>query len=280
MVFSLVNPGRSSPDEYFFPQKNLISGLLGGYKNAVGAQYAKPMLEADIFAKKIGPLATLATSPMFLQNPQFQAALGRLIANGLGGAGQGFGGMNVGNESTYADQFTKEIDAAEKDAQDLTKAGKAQTGASSLAGYIQNIFGDRGKQVFDALTGGNVTSELAQKENSLEDSLARLKKVALDTQQVNSSDADTIFKRHGNETPKQTLARVKKRFPNLVREGNINRAEIENPNSLQQAQETHEDMEAINEAASRFKTTPEIVRQAQALGIKNANDMREFLRNQ
>lgn len=48
----------------------LISSALEGYNKGAEAKYKHKSLEADIFAKKFGPLAQLAASPAFMaMNP-------------------------------------------------------------------------------------------------------------------------------------------------------------------------------------------------------------------
>ena len=84
MSFTFYNPSPSSPEQTG-PLGGLLSGALKNYSHLLNAKYLPKKIEADIFNKQIGPLATLATSPMFLNNPQFQENLGHLIAQHLGG---------------------------------------------------------------------------------------------------------------------------------------------------------------------------------------------------
>src|ERR1700733_14838006 len=198
---------------------DIIGHLMSGYSKGTHAAYLPKQIEADIFAKKVGPLATLATSPMFLQNPQFQQALSNLLAKNLGGAGGGFGGMGGGNnqasygnnqdiygnnDNTYAGQVGQDVNKAQEYAQDLSKKGKIRSLLSSLAGLSKNILGDTGNSINEAL---GLNSGLAQKENKLIDTLKRLKKTAIDTQALSPADAENIFTQRKNETLKDTIER-------------------------------------------------------------------------
>lgn len=203
---------------------DIISHLLGGYSKGMHAAYLPQQIEADIFSKKISPLATLATSPMFLQNPQFQQALGNLLSRNLGGMGQGFEGLG-GNNETFAGQIGRDINEAENYANELTKGGKVQSSLSGVGGQLENQLGEVGKHIAEFF---GLSPNLANKENQFNDTLKRLKKTAIDTQLLSPRDAEDIFTQRKNETAKQALTRIKKRAPSLFQQG-------ESPNQGQMA---------------------------------------------
>src|SRR6187455_2073510 len=98
MTFTFSQPRKLNPEEVN-PYAGAISKALEGYgqgmkaaympknmeadlyKKQIMNKYLPQMQEAEIFGKQFNPLAAIASNPMFLQNPQFQAALNRMIAN-------------------------------------------------------------------------------------------------------------------------------------------------------------------------------------------------------
>lgn len=213
---------------------DIIGNLLRGYTGVVGAKYLPKEKESQIFANQIGPLATLATSPMFLQNPQFQQALSNLISknsNILGPAFAGIGGgqgmQSEGNyPNTYAGQVGQRVAEAGNLAEDLSQAGVAKTNLSGAAGWLENNFGDLGKHLLNHLTKGKINSELAQKENQFETHLQNLKKNAIDTGMLSQKDAENVFAKRKNETRSQQFMRIQKTVPALFQQGGYN------PNSI------------------------------------------------
>ena len=216
MTFTFSNV--ISPELSKSPLNDMIGNLLSGYTGAVHAKYAPQQQEADIFAKKIGPLATLATTPMFLQNPQFQAALGGLIAKNLHFGGGEFSGMNANNMPTYANQVNQDVHEIENLSKDLTKAGKLRTGVSSGAGWLENTFGDVGKHIADYFSKGMINSDLAKKENRLKDLMETLKNNEIQTQRLTPQQAEKTFTKRENETYGQMVARLKRTNPNLFQQ--------------------------------------------------------------
>jgi hypothetical protein len=182
------------------------------------AAYLPQKIQADIFAKKLGPLATLATSPMFLQNPQFQAALGNLIMENLPLAGKEFSQAGGNKIPTYADRLKKEASETGERAEALSKAGKAKTAISSGAGQVQSQLGDFGTHIisaFNKLFGTNITPELGKTQNAFEDDLKRYKATAIQSQYVTPKDAEEIFVQKKNETPAQAFERIQRKVPTL-----------------------------------------------------------------
>ncbi|TAK83376.1 MAG: hypothetical protein EPO09_21275, partial [Aquabacterium sp.] len=189
MVFTFTHARKLNPEEVN-PFSGLVSKALQGYSQGMHAAYLPQQIEADIFAKKIGPLATLATTPAFLQNPQFQAALGQIISKHLnyGNAPGGQGGMESGNggeqeQQTYAGQVKKDFESAKKLAQELDKGGKVKTYISSAGGGLVNYLGDVGKKIIGLLPGEKtkefVNPALAAKQHQFDTYLQGLKTRAI-----------------------------------------------------------------------------------------------------
>ena len=222
MAFTAFQARKLNPEEVN-PFSNVLSKALQGYGQGMKAAYMPKQIEADIFSKQIGPLATLATTPAFLQNPQFQAALGQIISKHLGYAqGGGQGGQGDGMP-TYASQAKKDIQDADALAADLTKAGKIKGYISSAGGGAVNYAGDLGKKIIGLLPGGKTTKglvdpALAEKQHQFDTFLEGLKNRALQTQTLNQSQAEDVFSEHKDETPKQRLARIKRTVPSLFQQ--------------------------------------------------------------
>jgi hypothetical protein len=222
MAFTAFQARKLNPEEVN-PFSNVLSKALQGYGQGMKAAYMPQQIEADIFAKKIGPLATLATTPAFLQNPQFQAALGQIISKHLGygqGAGQGAG---QGDEMpTYAGQAKKDVQDAESIAKDLSKAGKVRGYVSSAGGGAVNYLGDVGKKIIDLLPGKKtkefVNPALAEKQHQFDTYLQGLKNRALQTQTLNQSQAEDVFSEHKDENEIQRLQRIKRAVPSLFQQ--------------------------------------------------------------
>jgi hypothetical protein len=216
MVFTAFQARRLNPEEVN-PFAGAVSKAIQGYGQGMNAAYLPKKIEADIFAKQIGPLATLATTPAFLQNPQFQAALGQIIAKHLG-YGQGGGGQGA-EMPTYAGQAKKDVQDAESIAKDLSKAGKVRGYVSSAGGGLLNYGGDIGKKIMSLLPGGKtkelVNPELAEKQHQFDTFLQGLKNRALQTQTLNQSQAEEVFSEHKDENAMQRLQRIKRTVPSL-----------------------------------------------------------------
>ncbi len=204
------------------PYNNFISNAMKSYQHGVRTKYAPEMMEADIFNKQLGPLATLATSPMFLNNPQFQHALGGLISENLHKFGHGFHGAgqedNKVHFNSFSDNAKREVEHAVRNANKVSDAGKVATGVSGLAGKAESLFGHYGKDFVNWASGGKISSELAKSQNEITDSLNHLKQMAVQTQQMSPRDAEETFSIHENETSKQALDRVKKTNPELFQQ--------------------------------------------------------------
>jgi len=100
MVFTAFQARRLHPEEVN-PMAGAVSKAMEGFGQGMKAaympgnlkqdllkkeilnKYLPQMQEAEIFGKQFSPLASLATTPMFLNNPRFQAALGELVSRNM-----------------------------------------------------------------------------------------------------------------------------------------------------------------------------------------------------
>lgn len=81
------------------PWNSVLSKALEQYQGITKAKYARPQAEADIFAKKFGPLAQIATSPLaqYMLPEQRQQIIGQLSQLLSQNSGMGVGGNNNEN---------------------------------------------------------------------------------------------------------------------------------------------------------------------------------------
>ncbi len=214
--YPILTPEQQSP------MNALISRAMENFGKGTKLAYLPKQLEADIFAKKIGPLATLATTPMFLNNPQFQKSLGDLISKNLGYGAEGGGKEGAGGLPTYAEQAGLNATKASQLAHELSKAGKGNVGISGLGGLITNYGGNLGKKALDFFTGGAVNPDLSNKNNQFETQLNLLKNKAIQTQVLTPEQANETFKRLPNETPDDTMNRIYSTNPQLFQQQNNN----------------------------------------------------------
>lgn len=208
---------------YLMPQ--LQNALM---KQQMELQQYPEQLQANLFAKKFGPLASLVNTPMYLQNPKFQEAINNLIIKNLGSE-MGMTNNTKNNFPTFNENVQKEIKSTEQLANELTKAGSAKTGTSGWIGAFENTFGDLGKSLLNTLGINKIaTPELSQQKKEFDTHLARLKKIALDTQLVKPEDAIEQFSQHKNETPEQVIERLKHNFPSIFNQENQSNKSNEN----------------------------------------------------
>lgn len=138
MVSTFYTPRRLSPEEVN-PMSGLLSKALETYGKGLNASYAPRRMEADIFAKEIGPLAALASNPNFTGfNPEVQKMITQRIGGYLGGA---HGSNQEPSESTpgYAsdeDIFKRLHSGAEST---LTPGGKKRVRLSTAASYAEQL---------------------------------------------------------------------------------------------------------------------------------------------
>ena len=230
MAFSFWSPPSLRPEQVN-PMAGLISRAMKNFQESsnlatqiptqqLKLQYLPKQLEAEIFSKKIGPLATLATSPMFLQNPQFQALLGNMISQNLGsefGGGTGTKGTTEPGVRfpTYNEQNQQQFEKTAKEAEDLSGQGHAGTALSGAVSWLDSMIPGLGKHISEALTGGKITEEAFNQQKSFETDLNTLKRTAIQTGKISENDAQKEFIQKKGETPSATIKRIKKSFPYL-----------------------------------------------------------------
>lgn len=244
MVFTAFQARKLNPEEVN-PMAGAITKAMQGLKEGIGTaylpkkletdllhkqiinKYLPQMQEAEIFGKQFGPLASIATTPMFLQNPQFQKMLGQLIAQNPGMAGLqqgGQGGHGAANEPpTYAGQVQKDIARGKQLAHELTKNGKLLGYASSAGGGLGYYLGDVGRKLIGLLPGSKtqeaLNPHLAEVQHEFDTFLAGMKQRAIQTGAMTPAEADRQFIGHEDENPEQTLARLQKTVPSLFEQG-------------------------------------------------------------
>jgi hypothetical protein len=291
MAFSFSQPRRLLPEESS-PFNNLLSNALKSYQQQVHARYAPQMAEADIFNKKIGPLATLATSPMFLQNPQFQEALGRLISQNLGsGFGQGGGQAVQGAENhfpTYTEQNKKMFADTKKVAHELSQPGQTGVELSGISGWLQKNLGDTGKSISDFFTGGKINPDLYNKSQGFQTRLKVLKQNAIQTGKISAHDAEREFVQKKNETPDAAMERIQNSFPSLFdndafdqsnMSGGESTSDREVPiNINEEAHRIGVPAKDIMEDAIYFKTTPEMIIKALDAGCRTDDEVKDYIK--
>lgn len=121
------------------PMNALISRAMDTFQKGTKAAYQPRKMEADIFAKEIGPLAALASSPNFTGfNPQVQKMIAERIHGYLGSHGEQGEGRGL-TESTPGYASDKDIFARLKHGSDITQSpgGQLKTAKSNLVGQAE-----------------------------------------------------------------------------------------------------------------------------------------------
>lgn len=284
MVYSGVNPRPMRPEEAN-PWAGAISKAMEGIKEGVHTAYLPKkmetdilhkqiinaflpqMQEAEIFGKQFSPLASLATSPMFLQNPQFQKMLGQLIAQNPGMAGLQGGGSHGGqggqgtqrfiNEApTYAEQANLDLADAQKLADDISKQGKIKGFISSAGGGIKSYGGELGNAIISHLpkkVQELLNPQLAANIHKFETYLTGLKNRAIQTHVMTEAQANKEFSEHEDENALQRLERIRRIAPSLFQQGNVETPQQEEENTenvaMDKEDENHNDNELLTKAS-------------------------------
>lgn len=204
---ALQFPGIPGPNQQV---PDLTGALQQGFKTA----YTPKMLKAELFHKTISPLATLAVSPLFMANPQFQQSLGDLIQRQMSSLGYGMGGGEggEGRGPTYHEQIGEKGRQAEEYAHHLTQGGKLGVGASeavSGASAIFKPFGDFLQKAF------HVTPQLYNEKSRFDNRLRDMETYLTNTGRYTSQYAHEALKPLPHETPDATLARIRENVPEL-----------------------------------------------------------------
>lgn len=277
MAFTFTNYPILTPEQQS-PWQGALSRALDSYSKITKASYMPRQMEADLFAKEIGPLAGLASSPNFTGfNPQIQKMIAQRIGKYLGGAGGASGAEEGDGETTpgYADD--KDIYSRLSQGADvaLSRGGKANVGKSNLAGEAEK-FG-LPKAIVNALGGTKAAGENAKFEQAMKEGIRRLT-----LKGYSAADAKDML----TPKPGESAADYKSRTQPLFlekgsQESPVGTAVDENGpiTSLEDKMARDEQERADAEATAKaFNTTPEKVMEALSMGVKGAKEFREFLK--
>jgi len=189
MVSTFYTPRKLKATEVN-PLSNLLSGALDTYQKGLKASYMPRQLEADIFSKNIGPLASIATSPMArYMAPEQQKQILNYISQSLGQmgggmpTGQSIGGQQGASNEGFAlppsgstESRSKEAIAGEniinsrfKTLQDAVQKIQNEKGISGLLGRVS--LGASGSEAPIAKLFAN--KDIKNAQTDLEDSLVK-----------------------------------------------------------------------------------------------------------
>jgi hypothetical protein len=279
MSFTFTNYPILTPEQQN-PMNALISRAMDTFGKGLKMSYAPRQIEADIFNKQIGPLATLATTPTFMNDQQFQENLRNVISSQFSNLG-----VQPSWAPTYKGQAEMDADEALKIAKKVTHAGVANTRLSGASAFLENLLGAPGKAIAHALTGGAITPELAEDENKLETILARMKKQSIDTHQLTQAEADKQYEQKKNETQAARVTRILRSNPALYRKNDGAQFE-KNANALinpvasdisEESSSVGQTPSQIENAAKHFKTSPENIIGGLRAGVKSDEEMQDYI---
>ena len=225
MAFTFTNYPILSPEQQS-PWQGALSRALDTYSKATKASYMPQQIEADIYSKKFGPLAQLATSPTFMNDQNFQEVLRNEIHRMFPGNHQDSNGDT--SLPTYAGQATIDADEAQELANKISHAGGINKGISSIAGTIESNLGDMGKIFLNAISGGAINSQLAQDENRLKGLMSQMETKVVQTKALSPEKAHEVFSKKSDETWAQAFQRAKRTNPAL-----FNNTDSNQPNNFQ-----------------------------------------------
>ncbi len=263
MTFTFYSPPTLTKEQAS-PWQGALTNALDTYAKTKKLSYLPRQMEADLFAKEIGPLAGLASSPNFRGfNPEIQ----KMIAQHIGGyLGHGQGGESSSAETPgYADD--KDIYGRIKKGADvaLSSGGKSKVGGSRLAGEAEKL--GLPKAIVNALGGSEAAGQNAAFEQAIAEGVKQLTLKGYSPQA-----AQQILTPHPGETNKAYIARVR---PLFVEKQNENESNNESDQNGTQSEEHNADAEAT---AKAFNTTPEKVKEALKMGVKTKKEFKEFLK--
>lgn len=264
MTFTF-NPLPILSPEQQNPLNAFISNALKGYQGLKKASYLPKQLEADIFSKEIGPLASLASSPNFTGfNPEVQKLIaeriGKYLTHGQAGMGKGSTESAPGYASggNVFDRLKQGLESVE------SPGGRGNVVRSTFGGTLKKIVGEN--PISKALGGGNAADEEAQFEQAKAEAaqLLRMKNYSEDK-------IYEILRRRTGESIESTLKRWKPLFVSAPKESPITSSDQKESQDAQDRMNAHH-------TAKLFNTTPEVVLEAQSMGVKSAKEFREFLK--
>jgi len=149
---------------------DMIAKMMQSYTKQQHAKYLPQQIQAEIFNKEIGPLATLASSPNFTGfNPETQKMIAERIRHHLGGQGASPEGSTAG----YASD--KNIyDRLSHGASESFGAGKrSEVGRSKLVNLLEQ-FG-LSPEISKQLGGTGASQEKVKFDQAIEEGIHQLK---------------------------------------------------------------------------------------------------------
>jgi hypothetical protein len=273
MAFTFTNYPILTPEQQS-PWQGALSRALDTYSKVTKSSYLPKQMETDLFAKEIGPVAALASSPNFTGfNPQIQ----KLIAQRIGahfGAGGGEGAQAAGmGESTpgYADdsdiygRLEKGADVA------LTPGGQSKVYKSRWAGEAEKI--GLPAAIVKKLGGTEAAGEAAAFNQAIDEGVKRLT-----LKGYSAHDAKQMLQPHSGETKRAYLERVKPLFVEKEQKGMA--VDEDGPVKSVEEKMARDDQERADAeaTAAAFGTTPEKVMEALSMGVKTKKEFEEFLK--
>ncbi len=183
----------------------LISRAMETFGKGMNLSYLPREKEAGIFAKEIGPLAALASSPQFQGfNPQIQ----KMIADRIGGyLGHGQQGGGQQQESSPGYESDRDIYDQLQQGSTATQGpgAKSKVAKSNIAGALEKVFGENAVSKY--LGGSEAAGENAKFEQ-----VQQLAAQKLILKGYPADKANAIVKQMPSESDKAYAARLKPLF--------------------------------------------------------------------
>lgn len=203
MAFTFTNYPILTPEQQS-PWQGALSRALDTYSKATKASYMPRQMEADLFAKEIGPLAGLASSPNFTGfNPEIQKMIAQRIGGYLG-HGQGGAGGAAGQESAETPGYAEDEDIYNRLStgakQSFGPGAKGRVNKSRLASLSEQL--GLPNQISKALGGSEAAGQLGAFEQAKTEAEQRLvmkgyspEKAKRAVQELPNEPADAYAKR-------------------------------------------------------------------------------------
>lgn len=270
MAFPLMQLPIGTPEQTS-PFNNLVHNALKTYQQQVHAKYAPEMMEADIFSKGIGPIATLAASPNFTGfNPEVSKMLGDYIGQYIAKShGQPFKSSSQPLGYPSGEDIYHRLEEASK----VTEApgGRGNVGRSAVGGILTKLIGNN--PISQILGGGNAADKAAELDQAKAD-MAKY----LQLQNYSQNQINEIIKDRPGESYQSRLKRWKQY---LVKDN------AENPSTSDRETDTNINEEArkfgrtpnqIQTAAEYFNVKPEMIIRGLQAGITNDKEMADYVK--
>jgi hypothetical protein len=220
MSFTFNSPRKLSPEEAN-PMQALISRALETFGKTTKAANMQRQIDADIFAKEIGPLATLAGSQNFQGfNPEINKMIGERVGDYIGGHGASSGGEKSTEDNGKKKEYDADVPgytAPDKiykglvDAANITEVpgGHGNVILSNLAGAATKLAGDN--PISNALNAFNKNPN-AGAEAAKGESMAADARRFLKLQNRSPQDIEDIVRKRDSETNIQYAERIRPYF--------------------------------------------------------------------